>query len=203
MTGQGESGIRSVVRTHGRSPLQPVPNGHAQTALPDARKWPASFAFWPERASGKALTLVGTQTITVVSAWQRNHQYASDQGQDRQDKHAPLRPRAPTADQCTTVRVCGKEMMLHHQSTVRNTIEKGLGPIPGRVETNRPPERASAPETQRKNQTHQAGGEQADRRLAWVLFVTQSEEDGKAECGSPKTEVLCMRSLKQPGIDAG
>ena len=53
--------------------------------------------------------------------------------------------------------MAGEEMVLDHGSAVRDTVEKGLGPVPRGVEADSPPERARTPEAEAEDETCQAG----------------------------------------------
>ncbi len=96
----------------------------------------------------------------------------------------------------------GEKMMLDHDSTVGNAVKKGLGPIPGCMEPNGPPEGPGAPKAETENQSSKGGGDESDRRLARILAVTEAEKNREQSCACPEPEQLAVARFEQPGIDA-
>ena len=134
--------------------------------------------------------------VAIAVARESEDDDETDHGQNRQNEDAAFGAGASSSHKRSAKWMRGEKMVLHHESTISNTIEKGLGPVPRGVETNRPPQRASAPQTEAEAQAGKAGGEQADGRLARIVSVTKTEEHGEGDRGCPKTERLTTPGLE-------
>jgi len=99
--------------------------------------------------------------------------------------------------------VGGEEAVLDHEAAVGDAEEEGLRPVPGGVETDGPPESAGAPEAEAEDHAGEAGGEQANGRLAVVIAVAEAEEEGETDGGGPETEDFAVTGLEEPEIEAG
>src|ERR1019366_2987890 len=71
------------------------------------------------------------------------------------------------------------------------------------VESDGPPKRAGAPQTEAENQRGEAGGQQPDGRLAFVAAVNEAEEDRDDDGRGPKAQGEAVPRFKSPPIDAG
>ena len=90
-----------------------------------------------------------------------------------------------------------REMASDHQAAVGDAVEERLRPVPGCVEADGPPERAGAPQAEAEEETDEAGGEQAERRLAGIAAVAEAEDEGEDQRGGPEAErvgVLARRT---------
>lgn len=77
--------------------------------------------------------------VGVTSVWQSEHDDETDDSQQRQDKNAALGTGSSSAHKGLAERARGQQMVLDHESAVRDAIEEGLGPVPRGVEADSPP----------------------------------------------------------------
>lgn len=91
---------------------------------------------------------LGWLRVAIAVAREREDDDETDHGQNRQNEDAAFGAGASSTHKRSAKWMRGEKMVLHHESAISNTIEKGLGPVPRGVETNRPPQRASAPQTE-------------------------------------------------------
>jgi hypothetical protein len=83
-------------------------------------------------------------------------------------------------------------------SAVGNAAKEGLGPVPGGVEADGPPERAGAPEAEAEDQGDQYDGEQSDG----IFAVGKAEKEGQDHGGSPEGERFAGARLNGPRVEA-
>ena len=134
--------------------------------------------------------------ITLVSARQSEENDEADEAYDGNNKNAAFGAGGSAAEDRLAYRVGGEKMMLRHGPAVGDAVEERLRPVPCGVEADRPPQRAGAPETEAEDHAGQAGGEQSDRRFAWIIAVAEAEEEGQDHGGVQKPNASLWRVSK-------
>ncbi len=124
-------------------------------------------------------------------------------GQGGQDEEASLRTGETTGEDGSADRVSGEEVALDHGAGVGYTVEEGLGPIPRGVEAERPPEGAGAIEGKAEDEAGGSGGEEAERGLARVGAVTETEDEREDKRGRPEAERVAVAGVEEDAVDAG
>ena len=140
--------------------------------------------------------------VAVVGAGEGKYDDEANDGEYGKDEDTAFRARGAAAHEGFANGVRGYQMVLDHEPAVCDAVEKGLRPVPRRVEADGPPERPGAPEAEAENKAGETGGEQTDGGLSGIFAVTETEEDGKNDRRGPKTERLAVRRLKKPGINS-
>ena len=77
--------------------------------------------------------------IGVACERQSEHDDETDDSQQRQDENAAFGAGSSSAHERRAERVRAQQMVFDHESAVRDTIEKGLGPVPRGVKADSPP----------------------------------------------------------------
>ena len=77
--------------------------------------------------------------VGVACVRQSERDDETDDSQQRQDENTALGAGSSSAHARQAERVRGQQMVLDHESAVRDTIEEGLGPVPRGVESDSPP----------------------------------------------------------------
>src|SRR5580658_1182227 len=137
------------------------------------------------------------------SAAQREQNDQRDQAQDGEDEDAAFWSGGSAAEDGLADGVGGEKMVLGHESAVGDAVEERLAPIPRSVEADGEPERAGAPQTEAEDHGGETGGEQPDGGFAWILAVTETEENGKDYGCGPESQGFAVASLEGPFIDGG
>ena len=111
-----------------------------------------------------------------------------DESGDWEDKDAALGTGETAGQEGAALRMGGEQMEGNHVAGVCDTEDKRLGPVPGGVEADGPPERAGSPEGEAEDEADEAGGDEAKGTFADVVFVAEAEDEGEEGGGDPEAD---------------
>src|SRR5450755_4044576 len=158
--------------------------GHCSSTTRENTTWTRSADFpTPSAAASFTIRILGgaIPRVAILSARKGENNDEAAESQHGDDEDAAFRAGGSAAQDGLAYGMRGEKMVLRHHPAVGDAVEERLGPIPRSVEADGPPQRAGPPETEAKEQAGQTRREQPDGRLARILAVTQTEEDGKED----------------------
>src|SRR5271155_2798699 len=82
------------------------------------------------RLISRATDFESLRCSPILPLGQGENYYDSDKRQDSKNEDAAFGASGPTAENRLAYRMIREQMMLDHQSAVRNPVKKGLRPIP-------------------------------------------------------------------------
>ena len=89
----------------------------------------------------------------------------------------------------------GEKVEAEGGSAIGDSVKEGLGPVPGGVDSDGPPERTGAPEAQTKDERGETGANEPEGTFAGVAAMDGAKPERDKNSGDP--EACCLR------IDAG
>src|SRR5215469_6426690 len=89
-----------------------------------------------------------------------------------------------------------QKIVIGRDSAVRDTVEEGLAPVIGSMETDGAPQSSGLPEEKGQKQTEEHNSSGADEIFIWIGDeMTQAEESGQQSGGRPEADSRTEREL--------
>src|SRR5215469_14826633 len=89
-----------------------------------------------------------------------------------------------------------QKIVIGRDSAVRDTVEEGLAPVIGSMETDGAPQSSGLPEEKGQKQTEEHNGGGADESFVWIGDeMAQAEQSGQQSGGRPEADSRTEREL--------